>query len=312
MLLYNVSLGKPTRCASKIIVWDAAPIGHETCPFWNNRVIQRWGEWICPKQPSNSAILATSLGFFKGTSVKWHTDFRCFTGPPRSQELGHPQVEFLYPVFNGSAAIDLRSMATSPAKVDLAAVEVWSTWRSWRPMKKPKKPNKNGDVMGYHGISTNNQASGTDRIWYVYTYNIHSNSYVHMSYRHCWRVSTGAREETDPPLCRRGHANQPSGNPSWQWDIHGNSVEVEVFDGKIRELKIIIFGKLCPCLLVIPPSTTSPFIIMTGHSLAPLFSLVGSFKSPGNSMLAKSKSPESDYILLRFIGYTPFVCSSFF
>lgn len=33
------------------------------------------------------------------------------------------KVEFLYPVFNGSAAIDLRSMATSPAKVDLAAVE---------------------------------------------------------------------------------------------------------------------------------------------------------------------------------------------
>jgi hypothetical protein len=167
---------------------------------------------------------------------------------------------------------------------------------------------KNGGVMGYQQTTRPQVRIG----YYMY---IHTTYTVIVMYICHIDIGDVCLQERVKKLIRlyAGVAMPlPSGDPSWQWDIHGNSVEVEVFDGKIRELKITIFGKLCPCLLVIPPSTTSPFIIMTGHSLAPLFSLVGSFKSPGNSMLAKSKSPESYYILLHFIGYTPFVCSSFF
>ena len=75
-------------------------------------------------------------------------------------------------------------------------------------------------------------------------------------------------------------ANQPSGNPSWQW---------------VRELKLTIFGK-------------KNAQVWTGHSPIKTISLqwslwlvtdrktsvfrkVGSFKSPGNSMLAKFKIP---------------------
>ena len=164
MLLYNVSLGKPTRCASKIIVWDAAPIGHEKHAFWKKNGWSKDGVSEFTQSNPVTQLFWQHVRDVQGTSVKWHLktwdvsqldhqdpkNYGCSGGVPlprfrwqRSDPLAQHGHE---PGQSGSCG--------SGGVVNLDQLEAYEeTQQKW----------------GCHGISTNNQASGTDRIWYVYT-----------------------------------------------------------------------------------------------------------------------------------------------